>query len=106
MKTAKTPGNRTREKTSIFLAANLKLVNQADTRFVGILNKNIRNLFPQHIDGYLIPKRSKNKEPSTDRISFEIRVYIGGFEPGLEYQRVLVLDVDRRATHLLQGEAF
>ena len=84
----------------------MKLVNQADTRFVGILNMNIRNLFPQHIDGYLIPKRSKNKEPSTDRISFEIRVYIGGFEPGLEYQRVLVLDVDRRATHLLQGEAF
>ena len=42
LKTAKTPGKRTREKTSIFLAANLKLVNQADTRFVGILNRNIR----------------------------------------------------------------
>ena len=36
---------------------------------------------------------------------FEICFYIGGFEPGLEYQRVLALDVDSRATHLLQEEA-
>ena len=32
--------------------------------------------------------------------------YICGFDPGLEYQRVLALDVDRRATHLLQLETF
>ena len=57
----------------------------------------------------LRPNRSKNREPSTEKKqaeSFEISFYIGGFEPGLEYQRVLVLDVDSRATHLLQEEAF
>ena len=39
MKTAKTPGKRTLENTSIFFAANLKLLNQADTLFVGILRR-------------------------------------------------------------------
>ena len=33
----KLPGKRTREKTSIFFAANLKFWNQADTLFVGSL---------------------------------------------------------------------
>ena len=32
-------------------------------------------------------------------------LYIFGFDPGFEYQRVLALDVDNRATHLLQLEA-
>ena len=52
-------------------------------------------------------KTKKKREPSIDgenqnRFFF----YICGFDPGLEYQRVLALDVDRRATHLLQLETF
>ena len=110
LKTAKTPGKRTREKTSIFLAANLKLVNQADTRFVGILNRNIRICHFLDPNTLIAKTKSLKKQRALYRKkqaeSFEISFYIGGFEPGLEYQRVLVLDVDSRATHLLQEEAF
>ena len=51
-------------------------------------------------------KTKKKREPSIDGENQNRFFYICGFDPGLEYQRVLALDVDRRATHLLQLETF
>ena len=85
-------------------------MNQADTRFVGILNRNIRICHFLDPNTLIAKTKSLKKQRALYRKkqaeSFEISFYIGGFEPGLEYQRVLVLDVDSRATHLLQEEAF
>ena len=105
MKTAKTPGKRTRENTSIFFAANLKLLNQADTLFVGILRRKkiLRRCCLSYSMLSANTKAEKKKKPSTKKnLQY---LYIFGFDPGFEYQRVLALDVDNRATHLLQLEA-